>query len=380
MSDRPHPGELLALTGAKTISNTALRWVGPFLPTLERAFGASTGTLTSVIGIAELGGLTTAVSGRTIDRGHERTVFVAGMSAVLASSLIALIGEVWSFAVSFVVLVLGVANLTVAGHTWIGHRVALGRRARALGIFEMSWAIALLVGAPILAAVIAVAGWRGAYVALAIAAAVGIAWALVFVRPDVPRPAPATGPTGRIPHTAWAPMIASALTAAAGIGMFVVSGAWLDDEFGVSTGGLGAIAAAIGLIELTSSGAVVGLGDRIGARRAVAFGLAVLGVGGLLMTSASSRGAAIVALLVYIAGFEFAFVSSLALVTEAAPLARGRAIGLSNAIGTIARAGAVTVSGRLYEAFGIGGTIALTLGAAAVAAVALGLTRPASEP
>ena len=38
--------ELVALTGAKVVSNTALRWVGPFLPTLERAFSTTTGTLT----------------------------------------------------------------------------------------------------------------------------------------------------------------------------------------------------------------------------------------------------------------------------------------------------------------------------------------------
>ena len=371
----PRAGELLALTGAKTISNTALRWVGPFLPTLERAFGASTGTLTSIIGVAELGGLTTVASGRTIDRGHERTVFVAGMTAVLASSLIALVGEIWSFAVSFGLLVLGVANLTVAGHAWIGSRVPFSRRARALGIFEMSWAIALLVGAPVLAAVIALGGWRAAYVTLAIAAAVGVLWALASVRADEPHPATEAGRPARLPRTAWAPMIASALAAAAGLGLFVVSGAWLDDEFGVSTGGLGVIAAAIGLVELTSSGAVVALGDRVGARRSVALGLLVLGVGGFLVATASNRAAAIVALLVYIAGFEFAFVSSLTLVTEAAPLARGRAIGLANAIGTVARAGAVTLSGQLYEAFGIDGTVAMTLTATAVAMIALAATR-----
>ena len=36
-----------------------------------------------------------------------------------------------------------------------------------------------------------------------------------------------------------------------------------------------------------------------------------------------------------------------------------RAIGISNAIGTIARATAVVVSGQLYEAFGMTGSIAM---------------------
>jgi hypothetical protein len=42
-------------------------------------------------------------------------------------------------------------------------------------------------------------------------------------------------------------MIGSAATAAAGLGVFVVSGSWLDDAHGVSTGGLGVIAAGFGV-------------------------------------------------------------------------------------------------------------------------------------
>ncbi|MEO6571656.1 MAG: hypothetical protein ABIO83_08920, partial [Ilumatobacteraceae bacterium] len=84
---RTHAGELGALTAAKTVSNTALRWVGPFLPTLERAFGTTTGTLTGIMGVCELGGLTTIATGPTLDRGHERRVFTLGLSAVTVSCL-----------------------------------------------------------------------------------------------------------------------------------------------------------------------------------------------------------------------------------------------------------------------------------------------------
>lgn len=73
--------ELIALTAAKTIANTALRWVGPFLPTLERAFSTTTGTLTGIMGVCELGGLSTVATGATLDRGHERTVFALGLTS-----------------------------------------------------------------------------------------------------------------------------------------------------------------------------------------------------------------------------------------------------------------------------------------------------------
>ena len=377
MRSRPHRGirsnsaQLAVFTAAKVVSNTALRWVGPFLPTLERAFGTTTGTLTGIMGVCELGGLSTGATGATLDRGHERRVFVLGLIAVSVSSLIALWGTVGSFAVSFGLLIVGVSNLTVAGHAWIGHRVPFSARGRAIGLFETSWAIALLVGAPILAVLISRYGWRGPYVAVAIGAILAAIAVLVFVSPGSPGTPAEPGTAARIPRSAWPPMLAAAFTAAAGLGTFVVSGAWLDDAHGVSTGGLGAVAAGFGLVELVSSSSVATFGDRIGSRRSVLCGLAVLGVGvAVMLGSGDSRTLAIVGLLCFLGGFEFAFVSALTLVTEAAPLARGRAIGISNACGTVARAGAVIASGQLYEAHGMSGSLVLA-GGAAVAATGL---------
>lgn len=370
--------QLAALTTAKVVSNTALRWVGPFLPTLERAFSTTTGAMTGVMGVCELAGLSTVATGPALDRGHERRVFALGLVAVAISSAIALGGELWTFAVSYAVLLIGVSNLTAAGHAWIGHRIPFTARGRAIGAFETSWAVALLLGAPVLAMVITTVGWRGPYMLLAAGALIA-AW-VVTTRVAPGRAADAAHPAGGpLPRSAWAPMIASAATAAAGLGTFVVSGTWLDDAHGLSTGGLGIVAAGFGLVELVASSSVAAFGDRIGARRSVLTGLTLLGAGLALMhASGSSRPLAIAGLLVFLAGFEFGFVSSLTLVTEAAPQARGRAIGISNAMGTTARATAVFTSGQLYEAFGIGGTITLAAVAAGLAMAAALATSVAS--
>jgi DHA1 family inner membrane transport protein len=155
----------------------------------------------------------------------------------------------------------------------------------------------------------------------------------------------------------------------------VVSGAWLDDAYGLSTGGLGAVAAGFGVVELASSSSVAAFGDRIGARRSVAAGLALLGCGvAAMLVAGDSRTAAIAGLLLFLCGFEFGFVSTLTLVTEAAPAARGRAIGVSNALGTVARASAVVASGQLYERFGMTGSLTMAACAAGTAALALVLT------
>jgi len=374
---RSHRTELGVLTAAKVVANTALRWIGPFLPTLERAFSTTTGTLTGILGVAELAGLSTITTGPSLDRGHERRLFTLGLLAVGVSSLVALVGTVASFAAAAVLLVLGVTNLTVAGHAWIGHRVAFSARGRSIGLFETSWALSLLVGAPVIAVLIEAFGWRAPFVALALGSFVAALAVTLFVAPGTSHVAVgAAEADARLPGSAWFPILASAATAAAGLGTFVVSGAWLNDDFGVSTGGLGLVAAGFGAIELASSVAVATIGDRVGSRRSLLVGLGGLLTGLAAMAAAGdSRTFAVLALLVFFAGFEFAFVSSLTLVTEAAPMSRGRAIGISNACGTIARASAVFASGQLYEAFGISGSITL---AACIGVAAVGFTLASS--
>jgi len=65
--------------------------------------------------------------------------------------------------------------------------------------------------------------------------------------------------------------------------------------------------------------------------------------------------------------------------TEAAPEARGRTIGLSNAFGTLTRAGSVVLTGQLYEAYGMGGSLVWIVTAAGLA-VGLTCISPTRRP
>jgi predicted MFS family arabinose efflux permease len=274
-----------------------------------------------------------------------------------------------------VLLVTGVSNLTVSGLAYIGDNVPYARRGRAIGIYEMSWAISLLVGAPILAWLIDRFGWQAAYVALAIlttAGAVVIVATMDGARHGTHLNEDSGSERRRLPRSAWSPIIASAAMAAAGISVFVVVGAWMEDAHGMSVGGLGAVATAMGAIELVSSSSVALASDRLGVARSVAGGGLLLGVGlGIVIASGGSTVAAVIGLLVLVAGFEYGFVSSLSLLSEAAPSARGTALAIGNAAGTLSRATAVIVSGQLYERFGIGGTAGFSLIAVTIALSAL---------
>ena len=373
---------LATITGAKAVANTALRWIPPFLPTLEVAFGASTTQLTTILGASEFAGLSTLAVGDHLDRGRERVVMVTSLGLVTVSSLIALSGSVVSFAVAFVVLVLGVANYTVAGHAWISHRVAYRWRARAIGIFETSWALAMLVGAPVVAIVINQFGWRGPFVMLAAGSAIAALVVALVLPTSPPRAAVHDAPDPGLAHPdgalsdlrrrpsltarAWLFVGGSALLALSGISVFVVSGSWLSDSFDVSTGGIGVVAMGFGAVELVASTSIAAFADRIGKTRSTLAGICTLLAGLAMIGLAGDRIAlGVIGLLVFLLGFEYGFVTSLSLTSEAMPASRGATLAIANAVGTLARGSGIIVSGLLYGAFGIAGTASLSGCAAA---------------
>ncbi len=304
--------------------------------------------------------------------------------------MIALIGTFAAFAISFFVLVLGVSNLTVAGQAWISHRVDYGERARAIGLYETSWAIALLGGAPLVALLINQFGWRGPFVAIAVASVVAAGVVAATLPAHVPvrgldldqaTAASSTRATRRtrtapITPRAWLVMVASATIAMAGLAVFVISGSWLDDAFGVSTGGVGVVAMAFGATELVSSLGSAAFADRLGKLRTTLGGIAGLVVGlGIIVSAGGELWVGIVGLLVFLFGFELAFVTSLSLVSESMPDARGTTLAASNAVGTVARASGAVASGWLYGVHGVAGTAVLSAGAAVTAVTCLLVSR-----
>ncbi len=66
----------------------------------------------------------------------------------------------------------------------------------------------------------------------------------------------------------------------------------------------------------------------------------------------------------FLLGFEYGFVTSLSLTSEAMPESRGATLAIGNAVGTLARGSGIILSGVLYGAFGIGGTASLSACAA----------------
>lgn len=367
-------GRLVRLVAAKTVTNFGSRWVPFFLPTLGAAFSASTRQMTVALGLGEMAGLTTLAIGRQLDRGRERLVIVAAMAMTAIGAVLALTGRYWLFAVAYFVTLLGVALCTVGGHTYLSRRVAYVRRARVIGVFETSWALSLLVGAPVAALLIGWFGWRAPFLAVAGAAVV---MGLILAREGTdttPLLDGADGPPDRrrLNGNAWIAIVASAAIAVTGLTTVVIAGTWLDDALGVSTGGVGLVAMAFGAAELGASSMSAAVADRVGPGRATRLALAIAVVGLLVMTRAGdSLAIGAGGLFLFFIGFEFAIVTSFAIVSEAMPTAKGRVLATNTAVGTVFRGAGVTSSGTLYETFGIGGPVTVSVVGATVAIILL---------
>ncbi len=378
--------QLARLTAAKAIANTALRWPPFFLFELEAAFNTDTSTLTSILGVAEMTGLITLFVGSQLDAGRERRFMTGALALISVSALASLTGSLAVLAGAFVALGCGSSLMTVGGHTYLSQRVPAATRSRYIGTFEVSWASALLIGAPVVSILLTRFGWRAPFIAIAIAA--GLFTVITARDSDTPpteRVARQTNQTDdsqrSLDARAWMLIVASGAISIAGFATIVITGTWLKDDFGLSTERIGALVFALGAAELVASVGSATFADRLGPLRTTQIALgAAIGGATVMSQAGGSLALGFVGLFLFLLGFEYSIVTSFAFVSESAPSARGKALSINNAFGTLLRGAGAVASGFLYEAFGVRGSVALTIVAAVVAVVLLVVARsPRSE-
>ncbi len=121
---------------------------------------------------------------------------------------------------------------------------------------------------------------------------------------------------------------------------FATFGSFLKDHHGFSVGARGGIVAGIGAMELLGSGGTALMTDKLGKVNAILAGIMVMALGsvGLITVGKASSSAAVCAVLVFFLGFEFAYVSLLAVISEIGGERRGFVVAVDHAAVTVARA------------------------------------------
>ena len=319
--------------------NLQTRVVYPFLPAISRGLGISLETAGLLMTARSAVAATSPLYGFLSDHYGRRALMLTGLVALVAGAALIGVAPTLGLAlVAFILMGLSKASYDPAMLAYVGDAVPYARRGRVFGLLELSWALSWLIGVPAAGFLIAAAGWRAPFWAIAGLGVIGLiaTWRCC---PTFNRPRQAAVS----PHHPWklrrAPWLSRATVMALAISMllvmanenvFIVYGAWMEDQFGLAVSALGVASIVISLAELVAESSSAGLVDRLGKRRAVLGGLLLNVLAYLLLPRiAGTLAGALAGVTLTFLTFEFSIVSMIPLVSELAPETRGTVMALN---------------------------------------------------
>ena len=379
-------GALGTILLARTTINCSFRVVYPFLPVISRGLGVPLTAVSFLLTLRALAGLSSPLFGPLSDRHGRRSLMLVGLGMLaMAAMLIAGWPTHGVAIVAFVLFGLSKTAYDPAMQAYLSDAVPYHRRGRVLGITELAWSAAWLIGVPAAGFLIERAGWQAPFTALTLLALVGLlfTWRLP---PDQPqRTSPTASHWARLCHnrSAWLGMAVGLLFMFAIENVFVVYGAWMEETFRLSVGALGLASSVIGIAEAVGEGGSAGLVDRLGKKKAVLGGL-LLNAGAYLLLPRLSGNlvSALVGLFVLFIAFEFSIVSSFPLISELAPGARGTLMTLNVAALSVGQMAGSLTAAPLWLRGGLSLNAVVSCGAAlaAFALLLLFVTEPGGSP
>ena len=347
----------------RTAINTSFRIIYPFLPSIARGLGISLAAASGLVTLRVVAGLGAPFLGPLADRyGRRRVMEVALFLFTLASLLLAGIGTLPAAALAFALYGIAKALYDPAVHAYVGDQVAYSERGRAIGIVELSWSSAWLLGVPASGLLIDRFGWRAPWAALIVLGLLGV-WLTHAGLPSGTRPAARedSRPFVASMITTWrdllrrrsvAVLLLTSLLLTLAIEIpFIVYGAWLETTFELSLSTLGLASIVVGVAEATAELGTTVITDRLGKRRSVLVGLLGLAASLVVLPWLSGLGlaAALAGVFFMLLTFEFGLVSLLPLATELAPDARAALLSLNVTALSLSRILGAFVGGWLWQ-------------------------------
>lgn len=370
--------QITAVTFFRILLNTARRFVYPFAPALSRALDVPLAAVTSIIATGQLTSLLGLFSGPLADRMGYRVMMRTGLAMLACGMLICgLVPLYWPVFIGLVIASFGKTVFDPAIQAFIGHNIPYARRGRVIGIMETAWSGSTLIGIPALGLIIEHVGLRNSFYILALLGTIswiGIGW---VIPPDAPSP---TQKSKRmklfdslkqlIRIRPAAGMLAFGFwISIANDSLFVVYGAWFEQDFHVSLVALGFSAVSIGAAELLGESITAVFSDRLGLKRAAIIGLCTLVLAYLLLPFLGrTLSLAMTGMFFVFLAFEFTIVTSLSLGTELMPKTRATMIAGFFATAGVGRMIGIVIGGFLWQA---GGIAAVTLVSATLTIIGL---------
>ncbi|MGE5602505.1 MAG: MFS transporter [Nitrososphaerales archaeon] len=373
------PRNLAVLLFARTSLNLQYRIVYPFLPVISRGLGVPLEVASLLLTVRSFFGVLSPLYGVAADRYGRRPLMLAGLLALSAGAVIAALSPGIGIAlIAFALLGFSKAAFDPAMQAYVGDAVPYARRGRVLSLLELSWSASWFIGVPLAGFVIAGFTWRAPFVLIALAGGLSVL-ALGTLCPGCGQSATlATGASllegfRKVPWRRALPVLAfSVLLTLGNENVFIVYGAWLEQQFGLAVTAIGIASLVISVAELTAEFASAGLVDRVGKRRSVLLGT-FLSVAAylVLLPLARGLGGGLAGIALMFLTFEFSIVASIPLISEVAPATRGTLLALNVSAAALGRMLGSLTGPRLWSAYGLSGVALASAGFALMAALIL---------
>ncbi len=384
---------LAACIAARLAVDTTTQLFFPFLRTVALGLDLDIVVLGRLVSLRSLAGLSAPLFGSAADSyGYRR---IMRLSLLLSATGMFLLGSgagIWSVVAGMIVSGAGLTGFLPTCQAYISARLPFTQRARGIGVLEYSWAMAGIVGLPLMGFLFGRFNWQLPFFVLGAAMLAG--WVLLGFVPE------ATGGAAReesgadrgreiapkrvrsrsltpllssLPplsvrsvaglldlgpnwRTAFAIISANALFYFSQVHILIAHGAWLQTEYGLVPETLGLVALAQGAADLCGSVLVSLITDRIGKKRAVQAGM----LGSILVYISLpiinvGLAPVIVGLVLLRFVFEYGIVSAIALISEQAPDRRGKLISLSVALNLLGSTFSGFSGPWMYTRFGVWG-------------------------
>lgn len=332
----PH---LLILICGRWLISLAFRIVYPLLVFLAAGFAVDLSTASLLITVQVGASLLSPFGGVLSDNiGDRATMIWSGITFALGAAICALSHTFYLFLCGYAVIGLAIALGMPALQSYVSARSRYERRARMLGVLELSWALSALLGVPLMTWVAEQFGIAAVFASMASAGVVVVLLYIALPNDYQPllHPSSQPLPAGNVLRIWQQPGILAALgfvfaQLAAVELIFVSYAGWLSSAFGATTTELGLVFALLGIVELAGSLGATLLTDRIGKRRAVLGGFLLVGIWLLLLAQSSSWPIFLTLLLAFDLCFEFAIVSTFPLISGLSAQHRGAILAMMNA-------------------------------------------------
>ena len=384
---------LAACIATRLAIDTTTQLFFPFLRTVALGMGMDIVVLGRLVSLRSLAGLSAPLFGTAADNyGYRR---IMRLSLLLTAAGMFLLGSgagVWSVIIGMIVSGAGLTGFLPTCQAYISARLPFAQRARGIGVLEYSWALAGIVGLPLMGFLFGSFSWQLPFFVLGGAMLAG--WVLIGLLPEATAGVPVVDPERarrreaarkRLRSRSFTPLLVSLppLRARTVAGLFdlgpnwraalaviganalfyfsqvhilIAHGAWLETEYGLVPETLGLVAFGQGAADLCGSVLVSLITDRIGKKRAVQIGMLgslLVYVSLPLINVGLTPVVAALVLLRFV--FEYGIVSAIALISEQAPDRRGKVISLSVALNLLGSTFSGFTGPWMYTRFGVWG-------------------------